>query len=182
MFIVCGKCENGKVRVLDTRDYIVEIITPEQAQIVKLEGYDVKVNYNYDFMYNLHKAVKERKRLAIYQSLVALGKYSKFYVPDNVQDYYIDSIYVDRMDIAVVAVANQGDMEDAVVYTIEAVDNFYTIHCNHKFILDTPSLGRKSQKELITMRDSFAFCFNIMYGDQLSRIIFNYDCEVIGEV
>lgn len=58
MFIACGQFEDGRLRVLDTSDWVVEVVSLEELKLAQASGNHVVFNNKYDFVYKIYEAVK----------------------------------------------------------------------------------------------------------------------------
>lgn len=52
-FIVCGKYDNGSLRVMDTTDNTVESVTVEQLKVIQTMGYSILFDSSYDYIYRM---------------------------------------------------------------------------------------------------------------------------------
>lgn len=82
-FIVCGKYDNGLLRVMDTNDYTVEPATVEQVKLLQLMGHQISFDNNADYIYRLFDNFSE----------VTL-KQLPSHIFDGIGKYFTDFYYV----------------------------------------------------------------------------------------
>lgn len=54
MFVSCSVVDNGKLMVVDTDDWVTELVTVEQLKLVQSMGYQVKHDLSYGFIYQIY--------------------------------------------------------------------------------------------------------------------------------
>lgn len=176
MFVVCGKYENGILRVVDTNDWVVESITVEQLKLIQSIGYHVVFDERYDFIYKLWDTVVIgddcKKHIS---SMCDIG----FHIPSlsNIK------LGIDIADSGTILFGSVFDTSYAV-FTIHNVDETYKLSYKRGYGTGLHKNFRSFRTKFLSLEvgDMFSLEYSIkvdnLYDDY--KAVFNYSCEYRG--
>lgn len=168
-FIVCGRYDNGMLRVLDTSDWMVEPITVEQLKVIQSTGYSVVFNKKWDFIYSLFSdSILQEEAIENMKELTGL------YIPYGDFNYRGD--YTQTID-GNVEVYCFFSANDSIFITIRRVkDSYKMVYKRYEYnIFDEDYSKIRYLHVTVTGNSVFSVQYNTLDGTSI--LDFDFDCN-----
>lgn len=180
MFIVCGKFPNGMVRVFDTYDWVVDVVTVEQVKMVQAQGHKVIVDERYDFVYRAYNAALSVHSEEFEEYIKTMLRLNKFYIPADYDKYKFFSNQSDK-DMVVVFCFVSPDDSDIVLYSIQETNNSYKLSCKRDARNVLASGFDGFSGNVLYIRNELSFTMDYYVSKHLRCAIFDYDLNYLGD-
>lgn len=174
-FIVCGRWDDGILRVLDTDDFVVEEATIEQLKVLQSMGYSVVFNNRYDFLYRLFWITNMEVAKPFLFDMMEL---TDIFLPYDVKGYQFESIKNRANRVSIFCVMSSDDI---VLFSIRAINRAYKLfYKRFKYSDLTAGFVRWTINPLSLRTNGFAISYCSIVPD-IVRIEFDYECNIVKE-
>lgn len=179
MFVICGRESDGRVRVYDTDDNTVEVVTPEQVKVVQIKGYNILTDFRYDYIYKLYEGVRSRDSIngSLSEHVINMRDVGLIYVPRNLGNYRYYALSINLYALSAFIFIERKYSSEIVLYTIKRSGDLYTIKFNKDIRRHIE--GSNIEIQDLDVIDDNTISVNYMVDGRVKRLFVNYSCEVV---
>lgn len=174
-FFVCGKTDDKKLLVLNKSDWTVESVIPEQLKLIQAQGYSVKVDKDYDFIYDFY----EHSKYNVFDCHPCLSKMrekGKFYLPYDNKFYETRSLSYHDGNIVVYCSASSTDI---ILFSIMKHVERYKLFYKRYFLSDLISDFVKYDTRILCISQYYNICIACITSRGEEFLCFDDECNFV---